>query len=88
MTAVLANTDARIQDSTTRHHAAAPERRETFTVEHHTSIQETGEGSVQATCTCGWQSQIFGNDKTTGTMDPLQQAQDACDLHKWDASLP
>jgi hypothetical protein len=46
------------------------------------------EGAVQAVCSCGWRSALFGTDKTTGTMDPLQQAKDAADLHEWDASLP
>ena len=57
-------------------------------MDHRTAIRELGEGGVQGTCTCGWRSPIFGADKTAGTMDPLQQAQDACDLHEWDASLP
>jgi hypothetical protein len=56
-------------------------------VDHHTTIHETGEGGVQATCSCGWSSPVFGTDKKTGTMDPMQQAMDACDLHEWDASL-
>jgi hypothetical protein len=56
-------------------------------VDHHTSIQELGEGRLRAVCSCGWHSQEFGADKTTGTMDPLQQASEACDLHEWDASL-
>ncbi len=45
------------------------------------------EGAAQAYCSCGWQSPIFGQDKKTGTMDALQQAKDAADLHEWDASL-
>lgn len=56
-------------------------------MQHQTSIQELGEGSVQAVCSCGWRSEVFGADKNTGTMDPLQQATDARDLHEWDASL-
>jgi hypothetical protein len=57
-------------------------------MEHHTTIQEAGEGCVQAACSCGWRSPVFGADKATGTMDPLQQATDARDLHEWDASMP
>ena len=51
------------------------------------SIAETGEGQVWATCSCGWLSPIFGTDKTGGTMDALQHAVDARDLHQWEASL-
>jgi hypothetical protein len=54
---------------------------------HRTTIQELGEGCLRAVCSCGWRSPVFGADKTTGTMDPLQQAMDARDLHEWDASL-
>jgi hypothetical protein len=50
-------------------------------------VHEIGEGCVQAVCSCGWRSAVFGADKTTGTMDPLQQAADAGDLHEWDASI-
>ena len=57
-------------------------------VDHQTTIHEVGEGGVQAACTCGWRSPVFGEDKTTGMMDPLQQATDAGDLHQWDMSLP
>ena len=56
-------------------------------MEHHTSILELGEGTVQAVCSCGWRSEVYGADKHSGTMDPLQQATDARDLHEWDASL-
>lgn len=56
-------------------------------VDHHTTVHELGEGCVQAVCSCGWRSAVFGADKTTGTMDPLQQAVDAGDLHEWDASI-
>jgi hypothetical protein len=56
-------------------------------VDHHTTIHDEGEGRVQAVCTCGWHSPVFGADKTTGTMDPLQQAADAGDLHEWEMSL-
>ena len=54
---------------------------------HRVTTQELGEGSVQAQCSCGWRSPIFGKDKTAGTMDPLQQATDAGDLHQWEASM-
>ena len=50
-------------------------------------IQQLGEGAVQAVCTCGWRSPVFGADKTTGTMDPLQHATEAADLHEWEMSL-
>jgi hypothetical protein len=56
-------------------------------MDHHTAVRELGEGCVQAVCSCGWCSPVFGADKTTGTMDPLQSATDACDLHQWDVSL-
>ena len=56
-------------------------------MDHRTAIEELGEGRVQAVCSCGWRSPVFGKDKTIGTMDPLQQAMDARDLHEWDASL-
>lgn len=54
---------------------------------HHTSIREKDEGAAQAYCSCGWESPIFGREKKTGTMDALQEAKDAADLHEWDASL-
>jgi hypothetical protein len=54
---------------------------------HLVTVQQLAEGAVQAVCSCGWQSPVFGAAKTTGTMDPLQLARDAGDLHEWDASL-
>ena len=54
---------------------------------HRVTTHELGEGRVQARCSCGWRSPVFGEDKTTGTMDPLQQATEAGDLHKWEASM-
>jgi len=57
-------------------------------VDHQTRTEEVGEGRVQAACSCGWRSAVFGTEKSTGTMDPLQQAMDARDLHQWEASLP
>jgi hypothetical protein len=57
-------------------------------VDHHTTNQELGEGCLRAVCSCGWRSPVFGADKSAGTMDPLQQASDAGDLHEWEASLP
>ncbi len=51
------------------------------------TIQQLGEGGVQAVCSCGWRSPVFGADKTTGTMDPLQHATEAADLHEWEMSL-
>jgi hypothetical protein len=56
-------------------------------VNHSTAIQPLGEGAVQAVCSCGWRSPVFGTDKTTGTMDPLQHATEAADLHEWEMSL-
>jgi len=56
-------------------------------VDHCITIDEMGEGGVRAVCSCGWQSPVFGADKTTGTMDPLQTATDVGDLHEWDMSL-
>ena len=55
--------------------------------EHRVSAREVDEGCVQALCSCGWRSPFFGEDKTTGTMDPLQQAADAGDLHEWEMSM-
>ena len=56
-------------------------------MDHATTIQELGEGAVQAVCSCGWRSPVFGADKTAGTMDPLQHATEAGDLHEWEMSL-
>ncbi len=56
-------------------------------MEHCTTIQQLGEGGVQAVCSCGWRSPVFGSDKAAGTMDPLQHAAEAADLHEWEMSL-
>jgi len=56
-------------------------------VEHGTTIQQLGEGGVQAVCSCGWRSPVFGSDTATGTMDLLQHAAEAADLHEWEMSL-
>ena len=56
-------------------------------MEHRTHVRDLGEGVVQAVCTCGWRSDRYGQNKRTGTMDALQQARDAADLHKWDVAL-
>jgi hypothetical protein len=56
-------------------------------VDHRTQVIELGEGMTQAVCTCGWHSERYGQKKQTGTMDALQQARDAADLHEWDAAL-
>ena len=56
-------------------------------MDHHTTVRSVGEGGVQAVCSCGWSSPVFGADKSTGTMDPLQEATDAGDMHEWDASI-
>jgi hypothetical protein len=57
-------------------------------MDHHTTIHEVGEGGSQAACSCGWRSPVFGADKAAGTMDPVQRAAEAADLHEWDMSLP
>ena len=57
-------------------------------MDHHTTIDQAGEGGAQAVCSCGWRSPVFGADKTAGTMDPLQRAAEAGDLHQWEMSLP
>ena len=57
-------------------------------MDHHTTIHEAGEGGVQAACSCGWRGPVSGADKTTGTMDALQQAIDAGDPHEREMSLP
>ena len=56
-------------------------------MEHRRTITELAEGAMQAVCSCGWRSEVFGADKTGGTMDPLRQVTDAADLHEWDADL-
>jgi hypothetical protein len=53
---------------------------------HRTRVVDHGEGVAQAECECGWHSEQYGVDKR-GTMDALQQAQDAADLHEWESSL-
>ena len=35
-------------------------------MEHHTTIHQAGEGGVQALCSCGWRSPVFGTGKTAG----------------------
>lgn len=55
-------------------------------MDHHTTIPEVGEGAVQAVCSSGWRSPVSGADKTTGTMDPMQHAISAGDLHEWGMS--
>jgi hypothetical protein len=54
---------------------------------HFTAIRQLGEGAVQAVCSCGWRSAVFGAGNRTGTMDPLQHAAEAADLHEWEMSL-
>ena len=56
-------------------------------VHHSTTIRQLGEGDVQAVCSCGWRSAVFGAGKRAGTMDPLQHAAEAADLHEWEMSL-
>ena len=55
---------------------------------HEARVIGLGEGIAQAVCACGWHSDRFGAEKRLGTMDALQAAQDAADLHEWDSSLP
>jgi hypothetical protein len=54
---------------------------------HHTEVVTGGEGRAQAVCSCGWASEQYGSGKDTGTMDALQLAKDAGDLHVWETSL-
>ncbi len=54
---------------------------------HDTRVVGLGEGIAQAVCVCGWHSTRFGRDKRLGTMDALQAAEDAADLHLWENSL-
>ena len=56
-------------------------------MDHQTTVREVGEGGAQAACSCGWRSPVFGTDKTSGTMGPLQRAAEAGDLHQWEVSL-
>ena len=56
-------------------------------MDHHTTIHEVGEGGVQAICSCGWRSPVFGTGTTAGTMDSLQHAAEAGDLHEREMSL-
>ncbi len=54
---------------------------------HEVVIDTMAEGQAQAVCSCGWRSERFGADKQTGTMDALQRAREAGDMHKWDADF-
>jgi hypothetical protein len=54
---------------------------------HTTRVVGLGEGIAQAVCDCGWTSPRFGEEKRLGTMDALQAAKDAADVHAWDTSL-
>ena len=56
-------------------------------MEHHTTIREAGEGGVQAVWSCGWRSPVSGTGKAAETVDSLQRAADAGDLHEWEMSL-
>jgi len=55
--------------------------------EHRRTLIKSAEGSVQAVCSCGWRSAVLGEDKSTGTMDPLQRAIEAADLQDWETEL-
>ena len=57
------------------------------TMEHRNMIVEISEGRTQAACSCGWRSAVFGADKSAGTMDALQEAAEARDLHEWDQAM-
>jgi hypothetical protein len=56
-------------------------------MKHEVTIVQVGEGAARAVCSCGWQSPLFGEGKKVGTMDVLQRATDAGDVHEWDASF-
>ena len=56
-------------------------------MDHRTTIREVGEGAAEAVCSCGWRSPVFGTNKASGAMDPLQRAAEAGDLHEWEMSL-
>jgi len=56
-------------------------------MQHCRTITQLDEGAVQAVCSCGWRSPVFGTEKTGRTMDPLQQASEAADLHEWEVDL-
>jgi len=56
-------------------------------VDHHITVNDVAEGGAQAACSCGWRSPVFGTDKASGTMDPLQRAAEAGDMHEWEMSL-
>lgn len=55
---------------------------------HEITIATLAGGQTQARCSCEWRSERFGGDKQSGTMDALQQARDAGDLHQWDIDMP
>jgi hypothetical protein len=56
-------------------------------MQHCRTITQLDEGAVQAVCSRGWRSPVFGTDKTGATMDPLQQASEAADLHECEADM-
>lgn len=56
-------------------------------MDHHTTVEEQGEGAVRAMCSCGWCSELYGVDKEGGTMDALEQATAAADMHLWEVDL-
>ena len=58
-----------------------------MTEPHSTSVVGLGEGVARAECDCGWRSPPFGREKRLGTMDALQRARDAADIHEWESSL-
>ena len=56
-------------------------------MEYHTTIHDVGQGGAQAVCSCGCRSPVFGTGTTAGTMDSLQHAAEAGDLHEREMSL-
>lgn len=79
----------RVGGAVTRPSAAARSQagKTPMAAHHFTTVRQLGEGAVQAVCSCGWRSAVFGAGKATGTMDPLQHAAEAADLHEWEMSL-
>ena len=56
-------------------------------MDHHVTVQEAAEGGAQAVCSCGWRSPVSGTGTTAETMDSLQHAAEAGDLHEREMSL-
>jgi len=56
-------------------------------MEHRTTIVELSEGRTQAVCSADGAVLSSAPDKSVGTMDALQQAAEARDLHEWDQAM-